>query len=176
MYDLLLGGRKRAVRFLAAAFSKPGTAMSRDDAWVAELDGRVAGASVAFPALEGPARARRVLWLLLRQARPRAWPAILRLHLAGEHDGPRPPARSLYVDSLATDPAFRRRGVAMALLQRAERTARAAGLSAVSLDTAETNEGGLALYRSAGFRVTARVEPRAPAPIPPIVALVKALS
>ena len=58
---------------------------------------------------------------------------------------------SLYVDALATDPDFRRRGAARALLDHAERLAREGGLPAVSLDTAMNNEGARALYAATGF-------------------------
>ena len=80
-------------------------------------------------------------------------------------------ARPDYIDALATDPAFRRRGAARALLEAAEHEARERGLPAVSLDTTLTNEGARALYASAGYDEVAY---RAPSRgLPGFVALVK---
>jgi ribosomal protein S18 acetylase RimI-like enzyme len=77
------------------------------------------------------------------------------------------------VDALATDPAHRRGGVATALLRRAEEHARAVGLGALSVDTPDSNEGGLALYLGAGFEVVERRETKPS--LPAAVLLVKEL-
>jgi ribosomal protein S18 acetylase RimI-like enzyme len=73
---------------------------------------------------------------------------------------PVPPGDSLYVDALAVAPDARRHGVATALLHDAEATARAQGLSGVSLDTGLDNAAGQALYEACGFE--RRGERRAP--------------
>jgi ribosomal protein S18 acetylase RimI-like enzyme len=57
----------------------------------------------------------------------------------------------LYVDALATDAAHRRRGIATALLDDAERRAREAGLAGVALDTGIENRPARALYERYGF-------------------------
>jgi ribosomal protein S18 acetylase RimI-like enzyme len=57
----------------------------------------------------------------------------------------------LYVDALATEPAHRRRGVAGALLEEADRLAAAAGLDGVALDTGIENRAARALYERSGF-------------------------
>jgi ribosomal protein S18 acetylase RimI-like enzyme len=64
---------------------------------------------------------------------------------------PNPPIDTLYVDGLAVDAAFRRRGVARRLLAHAERDAAAAGLRGVSLDTGLRNDAARALYEVAGY-------------------------
>ena len=64
---------------------------------------------------------------------------------------PPAPGDALYIDALATHPDFRRQGVATALLDAAERRARASGLNAIALDTAERNFGAQALYESFGM-------------------------
>ena len=64
---------------------------------------------------------------------------------------PHPPAKTLYVDALAVDPAFRRRGVARALLERAEAAAAAHALDGVALDTGLHNEPARALYAASGY-------------------------
>jgi [ribosomal protein S18]-alanine N-acetyltransferase len=95
----------------------------------------------------------------------------MRLYWAGGHANPKPRDDSLYVDALATDPDFRRRGAARALLDEAERMARQLGLPAVTLDTAMNNEGARALYAATGFDEVAY---RAPSRgLPGFVALLK---
>ena len=68
---------------------------------------------------------------------------------------------------------FRRRGVAAALLEEAERAALAQGLSSVSLDTRSSNMGARALYERHGYEV--HVEVPASRPIPALVGYVKRL-
>ena len=57
----------------------------------------------------------------------------------------------LYVDALAVDPAWRRRGVARALLGEADRMAAEHGLRGVALDTGIENRAARALYQRSGF-------------------------
>jgi [ribosomal protein S18]-alanine N-acetyltransferase len=75
------------------------------------------------------------------------------------------------VDSLATDPAVRRRGAAQALLDEAASEARARSLPAVTLDTTINNDAARALYARAGFdEVAYRAATRR---LPGFVALVR---
>jgi GNAT superfamily N-acetyltransferase len=173
MYDRFSGGRERALRVLERSVGKPGNASSAEVVWVAELDGRVAAAMAAFPVEEAGRRSRAFLRLALLEAPPWRWPTALRLYWAGGRAAPRPPASSLYIDALATDPAFRRRGAARALLGQAEREARARGLAAVALDTTISNVPARALYASEGFEQAA-YRPAARG-LPGFVALVKPL-
>jgi ribosomal protein S18 acetylase RimI-like enzyme len=53
--------------------------------------------------------------------------------------------------SLAVDPAHRRRGIARALLTRAEDALRARGCPKVNLQVAAANAGALAFWRHAGY-------------------------
>jgi ribosomal protein S18 acetylase RimI-like enzyme len=151
MYDLLTGGRERALRVLRDAHAREGNSASREVVTVAELDGRIAGAMAAFPVPEGDRRARAFLGLTLRRIPPWRWPRTLRVFRLGGRLTPPAPANALYVDALATDPNARRRGVATALLQAAEDGARERGLSAVALDTAERNRVAQALYERFGM-------------------------
>lgn len=66
--------------------------------------------------------------------------AILYLHPSGP--------RYLYVDEVDTDVAFRRRGVATAMLRTAKELARSRGAKAVWLGADTGNEAAHALYRS----------------------------
>ena len=57
-----------------------------------------------------------------------------------------------YVDNLAVDPLFRRRGAASALLRAFFREAEARELAFLSLEVRIGNRGAAALYASLGFR------------------------
>jgi ribosomal protein S18 acetylase RimI-like enzyme len=160
MYDIYAGGADRALRILRAAYGRAGNSASREIVAVAELDGEVAGALAAFPVPEGDRRASRFLHVTLVRTPPWKWPATLRIFHTGAELTPVPPRGSLYIDALATDTRFRRRGVARALLDEATRRAAEAGLHAVALDTAATNAAAQALYEGAGFKVTERRPPK----------------
>jgi len=66
--------------------------------------------------------------------------------LGGEFD-----PTSAYLWTIEVLPAFRRRGVARALLVRVEESAREAGCAAVELHVSERNAEGVALYETAGY-------------------------
>ena len=164
MYDVYAGGRRRALRILRAAYGRPGNSASMEVVWVAYIGGGVAGALAAFPVAEGDARASRFLRVTLARTPPWKWPATLRIFHTGADLTPVPPADSLYVDALATETGYRRRGVASALLEEARRLASDAALRAVALDTAATNGAAQALYERCGFSVTERRPARGPIP------------
>jgi GNAT superfamily N-acetyltransferase len=151
LYDLFAGGRGRAARVLRAAYARDGNSASREIVTVAEDDGRIVGALAAFPVPEGDRRARRFLRLTLARTPPWRWPRTLRIFRLGGELTPPAPADALYVDALATNPGHRRRGIATALLEAAVQQARAQGLNALALDTAERNTTAQALYESFGM-------------------------
>lgn len=173
MYDLFTGGRERAARILRAAYARDGNSASRETVTLAEIDGRIAGAMATFPVAEGDDRARAFLRLTLARTPPWFWPRTMRVFRLGGRLTPPAPADALYVDALATDPAFRRRGVARALLEAAERRARAFGLGSLALDTAERNLAAQALYEGFGMERTGRSE--GVGEIPGAIAYVKRL-
>jgi ribosomal protein S18 acetylase RimI-like enzyme len=164
MYDVYAGGRRRALRILRAAYARPGNSASREVVWVAELGGEVAGALAAFPVAEGEARASRFVRVTLARTPPWKWPTTFRIFTTGADLTPVPPPGSLYVDALATEVGYRRRGVATALLDAAAQLALDAGLHFVALDTAATNAPAQALYERCGFTVSERRPPRGPVP------------
>jgi ribosomal protein S18 acetylase RimI-like enzyme len=173
MYMRFSGGRERALATLERAFAEPGNLASGEIAWLAEVDGRPAAAMAAFPVAEASMRSHAYLGHTLRGTQFWRWPGVLRLYWVGGRASPTPRENSLYIDALATDPEFRRRGAARALLDQAEHEARAQGLPAVSLDTTMTNEAARALYAAAGYDEVAY---RAPSrTLPGFVALVKPL-
>ena len=171
MYERFSGGRERALATLEQAFDTPGNLASIEVTWVAEVDGQPAAAMAAFPVSEAAERSRAYIDLTLRGTPFWRWPGVMRLYWMGGRASPKPREHSLYIDALATDAAFRRRGAARALLDEAERQARDLGLPAVSLDTTLSNEAARALYAQAGFDEVAY---RAPSRgLPGFVALVK---
>jgi ribosomal protein S18 acetylase RimI-like enzyme len=151
-YDAYAGGEERARAMLSAVYRRSGHAASYDVCAVAEVGGELAGVLAAFPVSEGDQRARRFVRLTVPRLPPWRWPALLRHLRAAGLVSPHPPHRTLYVDALAVDPAFRRRGVARALLAHAERRAAGDGLAGVSLDTGVHNAPARALYATAGYR------------------------
>jgi ribosomal protein S18 acetylase RimI-like enzyme len=150
-YDAYAGSEARARALLTSVYRRPGHAASFDVCAVAELDGELAGVIAWFPVSEGDERARRFVSLTAPRVPPWRWPALLRHLRAAGHVSPNPPRWALYVDALAVAPRFRRRGVARAMLNRAEEAAAAHGLQAVALDTGLQNEPARALYETHGF-------------------------
>jgi ribosomal-protein-alanine N-acetyltransferase len=59
-----------------------------------------------------------------------------------------------YIWTIEVLPAFRRMGVARALLERVEASAREAGCGAVELHVSERNAAGVALYDATGYAKT----------------------
>ena len=155
MYDRYAGNRKLAERAIRRALASEQTTASADVVWVAEADGAVVGVMAGMPYDEWTPRAHRFLHTTLRSIPPWRWPGALWLYRASGRTAPQPPEACFYIDSLATEEAYRRRGVARALLAEAEREATARGLRSVALDTWVDNKAARALYVSAGFEEVA---------------------
>jgi ribosomal protein S18 acetylase RimI-like enzyme len=151
MYMRFSGGRERALATLERAFHEPGNLASGDVTWLAEVDGEPAAVMAGFPVIQAAERSRAYLGLTLRGTPFWRWPSVLFLYWIGGRASPAPRNDSFYIDALATDPGYRRRGLARALLDEAEQQARAHGLPAVSLDTTMSNEGARALYAATGY-------------------------
>lgn len=170
----LFGGSERGgIKLIESAFRTPGTDSSRDVVWLAELDDDVAGVLAAFPADEGDARRERFLHVALRRRAPWRWPRIRKVAREGAARAPKPPRHSFYIDALATSVDHRRRGVATALLEHAEKLAGDGGFACLALDTTASNSDARALYERHGFEIGQEV-PAAP-PIPAMVGYVKQL-
>ena len=173
VYDRYAGGADPALRILGAAFRARGSTASCETVTVAELGGDVAGVLAVFPVREAARRANRFLSLSLWRIPPWRWARAMRIFRHEAVAAAPPPAGALYVDALATAAAFRRRGVARALLAEAEREAVASGATHLALDTERHNDAARALYRSAGFAEVAERDPVGRGP--GYVSLVKAL-
>jgi len=154
-YDAYAGDEALARRLLGAIYARSGHAASYEVCHVAVADGRVVGVMAGFPAAQGDRLARRFVALTLPRIPPRRWLGVLRHLRAAGAVSPAPPPGSWYVDALAVEEAWRRRGVARALLTAAEEQAVRAGATGVSLDTGLANASARALYEGCGFEAGA---------------------
>jgi ribosomal protein S18 acetylase RimI-like enzyme len=159
-YAAFAGSDARARALLRSVYPHGGHSASFQVCVVAEDAGRVVGALSGFGAEDAQRYARRFVALSLARLPPGAWPGMTRHLRAAARVSPPPPPRAWYVDGLAVAPASRRRGVAAALLDAAERAAVAAGRTTLALDTGLENDAAQALYQGRGFRW--RGESRAP--------------
>jgi ribosomal protein S18 acetylase RimI-like enzyme len=150
-YTAYAGSEERGRRLLRALYPRARHTASWDVCRVAEAGGELVGVIATFPSDDGDELARRFVRLTLRHSPPWRIPALFRHLRATAAVSPRPPPGVLYVDALATAPAHRRRGIATALLEDAERRAARAGLKGVALDTGMENRAARALYEHYGF-------------------------
>lgn len=154
-YDVFAGSELRARRLLRAVYPRRGHTASHQVCQVAELDGGVVGVLAAFQASAADRLARRFLALAVPRTPAYRWPLVLRHLRASSRMTPPPPPGSLYVDALAVDAGARRRGVAQALLERADELAWECGARVVALDTGLENTDAQSLYEASGFERTA---------------------
>jgi ribosomal protein S18 acetylase RimI-like enzyme len=150
-YDRYAGGEARARRLLAAVYPRSRHTASWEVCRVALMGDVVAGVLAAFPADDCEVLARRFIRLTFRRIPPWRLPPLVRHLHASAAVSPQPPLGMLYVDALAVDSAWRRRGVAQALLAEADRVAEACGLRGVALDTGIENRAARALYQRCGY-------------------------
>jgi ribosomal protein S18 acetylase RimI-like enzyme len=68
------------------------------------------------------------------------------------------PATSLYLEQITVAASCRRQGYGLAMLAALERLLAAEGIEDLRLDVSAANEGGQALYASAGYRLVVRGE------------------
>jgi ribosomal protein S18 acetylase RimI-like enzyme len=151
-YVAYAGSERRALALLEAVYRESGHAASYACCRVATVGDALVGVMAGFPVGEGDRLARRFVQLTLPKLPPWRWPGTFRHLRAAGAVSPRPPLHAYYVDALAVDPEWRRRGIARRLLEDAEAQARIAGLGAVALDTGLGNADARALYVDYGFR------------------------
>ena len=136
-------GDPGAVSVLSALFPRPGHRLSFEQALVAEEDGTPLGLAVSYPGdgaegLDDPYRARlRDLGqpsIIQTEAQPDEW----------------------YLDTLATRPEARGRGVGSALVEAVAKRAREAGHARLGLLVEPANDGARRLYARLGFMEAGR--------------------
>jgi ribosomal protein S18 acetylase RimI-like enzyme len=154
-YAAYAGGADPARRLLHRLYPRRRHTASWEVCRVAEVGSEVVGVMAAFPTEDGDELARRFVRLTLVHIAPWRVPGLFRHLRATAIVSPHPPSGMLYVDALATDPAHRRRGIARALLEEADRMAADAGLGGVVLDTGLENRAARALYEDSGYLVRA---------------------
>jgi ribosomal protein S18 acetylase RimI-like enzyme len=151
-YTAYAGSEQRALRLLQRVYARRGHAASYEFCRVALVGDRIAGVVSGFPVKHADRLSQQFVTMTLRRMPPWRLPGTFQhLHAAG-NVSPHPPLDAYYVDALAVDAAFRRRGVAKHLLKVAEEEALTAGCTRIALDTGLTNHGARALYDSYGFR------------------------
>lgn len=130
--DPLAYGRERAARDTGN--------FSYRNAWLAEVEGAVAGCLLGYAADETPGP--------IDPDTPPIFVPLLELEALA-------PA-SWYLNVLATYDGFRGRGCGTALLAHAEEVARSGGFATISLIAEDTHLDALRLYGAKGFREVAR--------------------
>jgi ribosomal protein S18 acetylase RimI-like enzyme len=151
-YTAYAGSEERALAMLEAVFGLRGHAASYERCRVAVAGDRVVGVVAGFPVPDGDRLSRRFVRLTFRRLPLWRWPGTVRHLRAAGGLAPRPPFDAYYVDALAVDPAWRRRGVATRLLAEAEHLAAKAGMRRLALDTGLQNAAARRLYEAYGFR------------------------
>jgi GNAT superfamily N-acetyltransferase len=151
-YACMAGSAERARRIVASAWARPGHSASFEHALVAEVDGRLAGVLIAFPARR---RYRLHLGLLrtsIGQVPPRRWPLLAAALPALILASPRPPRDSYYVGTTAVAPHARRRDVASTLAYHAERAAAGGGFPLIVAHTGSRHAIARRALERYGFR------------------------
>jgi ribosomal protein S18 acetylase RimI-like enzyme len=110
------------------------------NAWLAEVEGAVAACLLGYPADDAPAA--------IDPGTPAIFIPLLELEALAPG--------TWYLNVLATDAAFRGRGLGRALLAHAETVTLQSGRSTISLIAADTHHDALRLYAAQGYREVAR--------------------
>ena len=155
LFDRIYGPRPEdAVRFFAAAFIRPGTPFSYENATLAAQSGEIVGLAASLPASTLRHAWPAVGRLMLRRGPLfllRLLPAIL--DMRGSTDVTPPEAHYLGILSVRAD--RRGQGIGGLLLADVCRRADAAGCAAVCLHAELDNHAARRFYARHGFAVTA---------------------
>ena len=150
-FGYLAGDHSRATSLVLMAIARKGNVASRSVVWVVELDRSVAGVIAAFPARQRHLRHLRLLLLALRGRAPYDWPPLIRHYRMALRRSTELPARTLYVDALATSEPSRDQAVAASLVEAAATQARSLRLDGLAVYAHKDNAHDRALYESVGF-------------------------
>jgi ribosomal protein S18 acetylase RimI-like enzyme len=152
-YTAYAGSERGALQLLERVWSRPGHAASFEFCHVATTEhGLLIGVIAGFPVRDGDRLSRRFIRLTLPRVAPWRLPGTFAHLWAAGGVAPQPPLDAFYVDALAVDHRYRRRGIAQRLLGTAERVADRSGCRRIALDTGLQNRPARALYDAYGFR------------------------
>lgn len=153
-YTAVAGSESRARAAIAQLWQMPGHSASFEHALVAELDGRLAGVLIGFPARD---RYRLHLALLrkgLRYVNVRRWPLLLGALPQLIAATPRPPHRAYYVGTIAVARHARRHDVASTLGYHAELLAQHGGFPLIVAHTGSRHRPARRALERYGLRAS----------------------
>jgi GNAT superfamily N-acetyltransferase len=134
-YRVVAGSELRARAAIEQLWRMPGHSASFEHALVAELDGKVVGVLIGYPARERYRLHFSLLRRGLRYVSVRRWPLVLMALGLLVAATPRPPRRSYYVGTIAIARGARRHGVASTLGYHAELLAQHRGCPVIVAHT-----------------------------------------
>lgn len=156
--DVLFGipDHARALKALQSFFEHPKNRFSHTLTQVAEVDGQIAGLLLAYPSDQDLILTLPLAGLILKEYGLAGALSVggRGISLSGGKEHGR---GEYYIAHVATQPQFRRRGAATALLQQAETQARERGLAKCSLIVDIGNENARLLYARQGYKVVETV-------------------
>jgi ribosomal protein S18 acetylase RimI-like enzyme len=148
-YDFFFAPRTREA--MADFFRRRNHIFSHEHARFAEIDGNTAGMILSYSGKQQYAGMPQSAMIFLKNLGAGVFTKMSSLVQYATRGGPAG-ITDHYISNLATDPDFRRRGVAQALLADAERLAQAASCKCFSLDMDKDNPPAAALYEKLGFK------------------------
>jgi GNAT superfamily N-acetyltransferase len=152
-YTRLAGSAERARRIVALVWERPGHSASFEHALVAEIDGKVVGVLIGFPARHRYRLHRALLRASLRHLSPRRWALLIAALPQIALASPRPPRDAYYVGTAAIAGPARRRGVASTLAHHAEIAAAAEGFRQMVAHTGTRHALARRALENYGFRL-----------------------
>jgi ribosomal protein S18 acetylase RimI-like enzyme len=151
-FDWLFGRREDALSNLESSVGRINSQFSGLRATLALAGDQVAGAFMAMPGRDLPARQRADLLAFLSSRKgPERSEMLQRFSLIAHLDAPVDPS-DYYLRALAVDTRYRRHGLGRQLLQQCLDEGRASGCRQCRLEVRVDNEPAMSLYSGAGFR------------------------
>jgi ribosomal protein S18 acetylase RimI-like enzyme len=153
-YISVAGSELRARAAIEQLWRMPGHSASFEHAIVAELNGRLAGVLIGFPARDRYRLHGALLRKGLRYVNARRWPLIFAALPPLIAATPRPPRRAYYVGTIAVAPHARRRDVASTLGYHAELLAQRRGFPSIVAHTGSLHRPARRALERYGLRAT----------------------
>ncbi len=137
---------------VAGLFARDGNRFSYRFAEIVEVDQRVAGLLLAYPATKMSGMDLLMALHIVRLLGPRAAMAVFSrlMPMSNVREAER---GEFYISNVGVLPEFQGRGYGERLMSFAEEQARASGLDKCSLNVDEKNEGAIHLYQRLGYKI-----------------------